>query len=1671
MTLINSQTLDKDLDYLQKDYNSVVDAVITFANTNYGPNSGVSANRLWTNFNADSFSRSWLELVAFIADTLYFYMDVQATQSYLQTATLRSAVRDIAKQFGFTPATASSASGDVVFTLSAAGIIPRGFKVASSSGVPFFLTNAIVAGSSGQYTGTVLQGEIKDETFTAQGLQNEEFGLIGPNVIIDKTNINTLDLTPIVMVNGNSYTLVDTFLKNNGTDTPAITDSLGEVIGGGGRVFTLEERADGKFFIRFGDGIFGRKLVVGEVVVITYRTGGGTQGNVPKGSVVNLVNTLPFVTAVSNPADFSGGADEQSIEQLRNLIPASLRTLERAVSKTDYSDILVAKFSEVQAASTSVNTTDPGIDLNIYVVPQGTGIVKVSENSLLINRLTDFIDRRKMVTTQFQILDAFGVACLISLEVFINSTTSRATVQQAIETAITAYFDLRTGGADGAGITFSEQILLKDIDNLIENIAGVERFEIKRLTYRPRIAQDVQGLVTTYTTSDVSIFPNVTESEWLVAAIGQQEEVENELIFANEKPEFFSYESTTGKLAYSFPVNLAGVAAGDLFRNGPGVKEKISIATVGDNAGKEEITEITAKADKQGQEEVTLVSTVDDVAGSLFGRYFVMYDQAGPVAVWFGDASTPQPNSGANRHIKVTLVSGDTNTQVASKLQLAVDADSEFSATVAGFQVTITHVVKKTVFPAADGSVPTGFSFVRLIEGEDPQSLGGTYFDLGNGSGTFIRVWFDTGSSVAPALGGAAALVPVVINPNDPANDVALALYAELFSLLEFANGGTYYSGNVVYVKNSNVGTRIDPVDGAKPTGFQFVVTTQGADANSLDGKWFNIYDENGGISYWFDTDNSSSPVPPSIFTRVVRINTVNNADPDTVVATKLKAAIDAGIEEQTEISCIADTVGSLNNKYFFIYSANNATEYVVYFNVAGGGIAPVVPNDSGIGNKTVVEVAIIQNETAEDVASKLQVELDALPDFVATVITPLYKVLVQNAAGGRCTNAKDAIILTAKTNFNFFITKQGSSFDTTISGNLLTVEVPVKGVCNLAEDIDTGFTITRLKQGVADNTDFVIKSVDTVNSVLYLDTGLPVNSLSPAALGGGSIRNGATIYQAYRVFKKVNAIATNLSVDSITDNNLDFSRLTGTASALGPRVLIDNEQVFIPNQWATGKYFLVDGSGNVWEIVSNTSNTLTTSATAVNDGAISSVSSGFYRIVDKLVGYQLVFNGQITNIQYNTHNTFYSVGGQFIQIGTIRDSFQISKTQANQGRFGVGLDLIGYNAATGTLKLNEAPDLQGVNTGDVLIDSSGQIFNITGVDNRALPDIKYADENKSNDLILFGSGLQSLLAQGITTTSTDVFSVVRFKMRRYGNVVGNLVCRIVGDNAGLPDLAQPIAVSKSLAANSIAELDDDVFFTFAFPPTLNAGNKYHLILGGDTAYSASFQANNTVFVNSTTYSYSPSTGVIQYDSPVSLSGVTVGNYLVDGSSSWFKVLSVDDANNRLVIDTNQSVLSTSGGNVVANDYVTLAVDDVASAFVGGEVARFDGVNWSNSVSGPNQFSVKNDAIFSISGPKSLTIKSNLTPVLGPGATTSSRYYDDNSETSFVIGLSNGLITSAIDANSLGRGTVGVVTNALVDNFVFRTSRYADDVVNLRENEIPEVSLSDVKIDLFGGVS
>lgn len=91
--------------------------------------------------------------------------------------------------------------------------------------------------------------------------------------------------------------------------------------------------------VQFGDGRTGARLPTGrENVRARYRVGLGSVGNVQAGQISQLAHTPRGVKGVTNPLPATGGADADTVDQLRANAPVAVMALDRLVSIRDYAD-------------------------------------------------------------------------------------------------------------------------------------------------------------------------------------------------------------------------------------------------------------------------------------------------------------------------------------------------------------------------------------------------------------------------------------------------------------------------------------------------------------------------------------------------------------------------------------------------------------------------------------------------------------------------------------------------------------------------------------------------------------------------------------------------------------------------------------------------------------------------------------------------------------------------------------------------------------------------------------------------------------------------------------------------------------------------------------------------------------------------------------------------------------------------------------------------------------------------------------------------------------------------------------------------------------------------------------------------------------------------------------
>jgi len=339
-------------DYTSKDYESIKNDLLALI-PNFAP--------AWTSRDSSDFGIVLLELFSYLGDLLNYQIDRAANESFITTATQRDSVLKLAALLGYTPNEISPARGTVTFTNKDASTpsIPKGTKVYSGGNNPVtFVTDSLITLASGvgaTTSVTVTQGiPVTSEPIgTSDGTANQKFVLANTGVMPGSVSSNLIS----VSVNGVLYSRVSnvTILDYGSTDL----------------IYYVTTDGDGYTYIVFGDGTSGI-IPAGQVTVsYIYSEASGTSGNISAGSINSFDTTgLTINATITNAAGFSGGTDVETTDSIRLNAPKSLRTLNRAVSLSDYESLAltqsgISKAKALASAFSSVSLFVAGSNASI----------------------------------------------------------------------------------------------------------------------------------------------------------------------------------------------------------------------------------------------------------------------------------------------------------------------------------------------------------------------------------------------------------------------------------------------------------------------------------------------------------------------------------------------------------------------------------------------------------------------------------------------------------------------------------------------------------------------------------------------------------------------------------------------------------------------------------------------------------------------------------------------------------------------------------------------------------------------------------------------------------------------------------------------------------------------------------------------------------------------------------------------------------------------------------------------------------------------------------------------------------------------------------------------------------------------------------------------------------
>lgn len=412
-----------------------------------------------------------LDYMAALTELLNYYVDVSARELYVYTAQHISSMIQLSRLIDYRikariPSTVrvtvqlldqegnpAEATQDIIF---------KGDNILlGSNGVPFRQMGDVVMRKGSNLVVLDLEQSVKSATnpdeYTNLGLIPE-----GKNPTLPLPS-NYADGSGTIYIDGEQWDLVDTLGFSNPYD----------------QVFVVEYVSEGLFVAKFGDGIRGAIPRAGAEAKLSYNITQGINGNLDSGTITDFKGTpnvepsgalTNYTLNITNPNAATGGSDRETIEDMREHLGCSLRTLDRAVTFKDFIDI--AKLCPGVDKVGADFSCETGI--SYYITPDKGG----EANEFLLRELEDYVDMRKVLGVPVQAFPAGETQIYLSLTVWGKYGKRAQDIQLLVETALVNEYSYNNSD-------INRPIYTSDIIALVDNLDVVDHLTLDELYLLP----------------------------------------------------------------------------------------------------------------------------------------------------------------------------------------------------------------------------------------------------------------------------------------------------------------------------------------------------------------------------------------------------------------------------------------------------------------------------------------------------------------------------------------------------------------------------------------------------------------------------------------------------------------------------------------------------------------------------------------------------------------------------------------------------------------------------------------------------------------------------------------------------------------------------------------------------------------------------------------------------------------------------------------------------------------------------------------------------------------------------------------------------------------------------------------------------------------------------------
>jgi hypothetical protein len=414
------------------------------------------------NFEGSSMS-VLLDLLAYNTQYNAYYLNMVANEMFLDTALQRSSVVSQAKVLDYTPKSAIAPSAFIKFTgnsiTSNTFTLPKftNFLSEAIDGINYnFVTTDTVTVATTAGTAVIDSLEIKQGLpatyrFTVDSTTNPKYTFEIPDTNVDTTSIQVIVQESVSNSFFEIYKPAQDYLA---------LDSQS-------KVYFLQESLNGNYELMFGNGVLGKKLSDGNLVITTYVS---TQGSSAAGA-----NNFVLMDSVTNLGSYvinpivkaSKGGNKESIDSIKFQAPKSYAAQNRAVTKEDYISLIQQNKLGISFDAVNVwggEQNEPPVYGQVFVALKPTGGYSLTETQKQ-KLISDVIKPISVMTVEPTIVEPDYTYIQITANVLYDAKRTNLTsngISSAVTTAINNF-------AQNTLNTFNSTFSVSDLIGIIQN--------------------------------------------------------------------------------------------------------------------------------------------------------------------------------------------------------------------------------------------------------------------------------------------------------------------------------------------------------------------------------------------------------------------------------------------------------------------------------------------------------------------------------------------------------------------------------------------------------------------------------------------------------------------------------------------------------------------------------------------------------------------------------------------------------------------------------------------------------------------------------------------------------------------------------------------------------------------------------------------------------------------------------------------------------------------------------------------------------------------------------------------------------------------------------------------------------------------------------------------------